>query len=158
MEVVGLIAFFSAIVLVVRTFQAIKNRGFLHKERMRALELGKVEADMYITEGQKPAAPRSHANLALHGVIWSGIGAGLLVASFILSTIIKDRDFQEFAAFLVIWSIPSLFVGLGLRHLAGKAREEEMEREARAERERREAASVPPFVPSPPRQDLGPDA
>ena len=145
MEVVGLIAFFAAIVLGIRTVYAIKTRSYLHKERMRALELGKTDMDMGMEKVERER-PRNHQTMALHGVIWTGIGLGLIVAAFVLNLIVEDPDFRDFAAFLVIWSFPSLFVGIGLNILAGKAREEEREREERA---RREAAN-PPYVPPPP--------
>ncbi len=146
-DVFGMLFFFSAIVIIVRIIKGVKERGYAHKERMRALELGRVDTFPPLEVEPERRPPRS-TNLGLHGVIWTGIGGGLLFSAFVMGLFVSDRDADEALAFLLIWAFPALFVGLGLLYLSRRAEEREREEKANG------TASPPrvayPATPTPP--------
>ncbi len=105
------------IYLITSATRRVKERELLHKERLRALEMGveNLPAGLLETEEQRrPAKEPNSRGVAVHGVIWAGIGAGLLGSTALARSQVADEGLQNFALFLQIWAVPALTVGLGL--------------------------------------------
>jgi len=85
---------------------------------MRALELGielPAEAFQKKNGGNGKNGGGGKSNAGLHGVIWTGIGAGLMISRGILGEIHGvNEELLTFTTFLMIWGVPAFFVGLGL--------------------------------------------
>jgi hypothetical protein len=92
----------------------MKEREALHLERLKAIEMGQTEIPRALLSTRNELKPKRGPGPALHGVVWTGIGLGLLVSTYALRGETQDTDFRQFLIFLKIWAFPSLFVGLGL--------------------------------------------
>jgi hypothetical protein len=107
--------------IVMDGMKKIKEREYMHQERLKAIEMG-------IAEGIAPAAPvqaapkKNGRNPGRHGAVWTGVGAGLLAASIFTMIVARDNDFLTFGYFLMFWALPSLGVGISLLIYDAKVR------------------------------------
>ena len=100
------------------------RRRLLHRERMKAIDKGlpppeDAGPDLELDVPAKSVA--SHAGL--HGTIWTSIGVGLIVASLLGPRRELGSDMVQMIAFVELWAIPALFVGIGLLIFAFVMRE-----------------------------------
>ncbi len=115
--------------LIVSGVRKVKQREFLHRERMRAIETGaaNLPPHLFEFEEERPAPRRAPRGVGIHGAIWTGIGAGLVVSTVLIRTYGYNSDLQQFALFVQIWAVPALFVGIALviyaavNHRSGRA-------------------------------------
>jgi hypothetical protein len=113
--------------LITSAFKKVKQREYLHKERLRAIEMGLTDLpaelkDREETVEPRPRAKRNGRSVGLHGVIWLGIGLGLVFSASVAVSQEWSGDLRDFALFLLLWAIPATFVGLGLIIYAGVTR------------------------------------
>ncbi len=100
--------------IIVNAWRKVKEREALHKERLKAIEMGQTELPRALLDSQEDLRGKRGRGTAVHGLVWTGIGLGLLVSTTALRGEAQDTDFRQFLIFLKIWAFPSLFVGLGL--------------------------------------------
>lgn len=115
------------VAIIANAVKNMKNRDSLHKERLKAIEMGMTDLPQALLDAKDDYAglrelivareemkSRRGRGPTLHGVIWTGIGLGLLVSTYALRGEAQDTDFRQFLIFLRIWAFPTLFVGVGL--------------------------------------------
>ncbi len=100
--------------MIANAVRKVKEREALHKERLKAIEMGQTELPRALLDTQEEPKPKRARGTGLHGVVWTGIGLGLLASTYGLTGEVQDTDFRQFLLFLKIWAFPALFVGLGL--------------------------------------------
>ena len=65
----------------------VKDREFIHKERMKAIEMG--QADLPQLQGNgNGAKSRKGRSATFYGAVWTGIGAGLLAGTFAVRSLV----------------------------------------------------------------------
>jgi hypothetical protein len=105
----------SFVFMVSSTIRQIAQRRFLHRERMLAIEKGLPPPPESLTDADEERRRKTASQGAgFHGVIWTALGAGILVSSYVVYSPEDWTDLSKFLAFLRIWAFPALFVGLGL--------------------------------------------
>lgn len=105
----------SLVVLVSLAINTTIRRKYLHKERLAALDKGLPLPDELLLEPSPGGRPQGNHGTAVAGIVWTGVGLGLLVSSFsALSEPSFGSEFRQFLAFLRLWAWPALFVGIGL--------------------------------------------
>ncbi len=105
--------------LIVNGIKKVKQREYLHKERLRAIEMGLTDLPAELKDREEtedtPARPkRNGRSVGLHGVIWAAIGFGLMTSATFVIEQDWGADMRQFALFLMLWAIPAMFVGIGL--------------------------------------------
>jgi hypothetical protein len=115
------------VAIVANAVKNMKNRDSLHKERLKAIEMGLTDLPQGLLDAKDDYAglrelmvareemkSRRGRGSAMHGVVWAGVGLGLLASTYFTQGDIQDSDLHNFLIFLKIWAFPALFVGLGL--------------------------------------------
>jgi hypothetical protein len=100
--------------IVANALRNMKEREALHEERLKAIEMGQTEIPRALLSTPEEVRTRRGRGPAVHGVVWTGIGLGLLASTYALQSEAQNTEFREFLLFLKIWAFPALFVGLGL--------------------------------------------
>lgn len=115
------------VAIIANAAKNVKNRDSLHKERLKAIEMGMTDLPQALLDAKDDYAglrelivareemkSRRSRGPAVHGVVWAGVGLGLLASAYFTQGDIQDSDLHDFLVFLKIWAFPALFVGLGL--------------------------------------------
>lgn len=108
------IAFTFLIIQVNNIIRQALSRRYLHKERLAALDKGLPLPDDLLADNSMVAPRTGPRNTAVPGLIWTGIGLGVLISTNTVNFGDLGGDFRGFVAFLQIWAWPALMVGLGL--------------------------------------------
>jgi len=102
--------------IIADAYKSVRDKEQQHRERLKAIEAGVLDPATLLApppETPKPTKARRRG-AAYHGAIWTGLGGGLLVSTFTMRYITDSEDMAKFAAFLLLWAIPALFVGIAL--------------------------------------------
>lgn len=100
--------------IIMDGWSKVREREHTHRERMKAMEMGVTEALPALNAVEEKLPPRSRRSAGYHGAVWAGLGAGLLLSTWMVKTTSPDSDMVKFADFLMLWSFPALCIGLGL--------------------------------------------
>ena len=100
--------------IVMDGWSKVKEREHTHRERMKAMEMGVTEALPALNAVDEKLPPRARRSAGYHGAVWAGLGAGLLLSTWMVKTTSQTEDMVKFADFLMLWSFPALCIGLGL--------------------------------------------
>jgi len=101
--------------IIVDAIKKIKEREHQHQERLKAIEMGQVDAKALLTAPPEPKKQESRKGRgpSFHGTIWGGLGLGLLISTFVVRHT-GGGEMREFATFIMMWAIPALTVGVAL--------------------------------------------
>lgn len=108
------IGFFFLVIQVNNIIRQALGRRYLHKERLTALEKGLPIPDDLLADNSLAPAKPAPRHTAVPGLVWTGIGLGVLISTNTVNFNDLGGDFRGFVVFLQIWAWPSLMVGLGL--------------------------------------------
>ena len=116
---IPVVALFIPITAIVAdAWRTVREKEHEHRERLKAIEMGLVDAlptPSAKTEIAKPGSRNgSGRNPGLHGAVWTGLGVGLLLSTILVQQMSDNEGMVTFANFLMLWSFPSLGVGVGL--------------------------------------------
>ena len=100
--------------IIMDGWSKVKEREHTHRERMKAMEMGVTEALPALSAVEAKLPPRSRRSAGYHGAVWAGLGAGLLLSTWMVKSTSQTEDMVKFADFLMLWSFPALCIGLGL--------------------------------------------
>jgi|GEM_PF-1089685 len=100
--------------IIMDGWSKVKEREHTHRERMKAMEMGVTDALPALSAVEEKMPTRSRRSAGYHGAVWAGLGAGLLLSTWMVKGTSGDPDMNKFAAFLMLWSFPALCIGLGL--------------------------------------------
>jgi len=104
--------------IIADAYKSVREKEQQHRERLKAIEAGLVDPASLLAppaaETPKKQKAKSKRSAAFHGAIWTGLGGGLLVSTLTMRQLTTNEDMAQFAAFLLVWAIPALFVGIAL--------------------------------------------
>jgi hypothetical protein len=105
----------ALVTMVSMAINATIRRKYLHRERLAALDKGLPLPDELLLDPSPNGRPQGNHGTAVAGIVWTGVGLGLLTSSF---SALNDpgfgSEFRQFLSFLRLWAWPALFVGVGL--------------------------------------------
>ena len=142
--------------LIVSAVQKVKERKCLHLERVKALEMGLTTLPAALAgpngeeEAKKVKRSSGGGGAALHGTVWTAVGLGLFVATVAARAQFESQGARDFFLVVQVWSIPALFVGLGLIIYSVVMGKQQKRHEARDRHEMPAAPSRPEAPSSPP--------
>jgi len=103
--------------IIADAYKSVREREHQHRERLKAIEAGVMDPASLLAppaSASRPKKSRPRRGAAFYGAIWTGLGGGLLVSTLTMRQITTNEDMAQFAAFLLVWAIPALFVGIAL--------------------------------------------
>lgn len=101
--------------IIADAYKKVKEKEQQHEARIKAIEAGVGDpAALLAAPPEIPKEKPRGRGAAYHGVIWAGLGLGLLISTVVLLNTSDNEDIRGFASFLLIWAIPALTVGLAL--------------------------------------------
>lgn len=102
--------------IIADAYKSVREKEQQHRERLKAIEAGLVDPASLLAPpvAETPKKQKAKRGAAFHGAIWTGLGGGLLVSTLTMRQITTNEDMAQFAAFLLVWAIPALFVGIAL--------------------------------------------
>jgi hypothetical protein len=107
--------------LIASAVKRVQERKCLHLERIKALEMGLTTLPAALAGPEvdevkkvKKSSGGGGGGSALHGTVWTAVGLGLFVATIAARAQFESQGARDFFLVVQVWSIPALFVGLGL--------------------------------------------
>ena len=114
--IVMVIFMIPIVAIIGMTVRRIRERDCLHKERLVAMERGGVPPLSALSDTAPAETVRrsTRSGVVIHGIVWTGVGAGLLLAIATVARLQANDDLRTLMALLQLWAYPALLVGIGL--------------------------------------------